>query len=407
MKRIKILVVEDEFVTATDIQMALAGMGYDVPAVVDNGEEAIRKAGELRPSLVLMDIGLAGRMTGIEAGKQIRERFDIPVIYLTAHSDESTFWSALASEPYGYILKPFKTSEMKYNIEMALHKHGKAPADGERGANGFPKAVSRKLPLLVLLAVALVIAFLVHPFGFLQSGGTGPAPPSTGPTPVPTAAATPTMEAQDTNTTGIVMEIAREYHDTHTYLGVETGQSSDIYVCLDMAKDVWNMIKTRGINAVLEVGNIDRNITTVQDVNHAWVLAEVAPMEWLAVETTGGFIVTKDENPRYYSGMQFDTPADMRDYSCGKGYCFSNTCVDNECQECGRGLTIGTDLQCHPECGSSYCTGNSMCVDGRCLRCDPGYVIGTDNRCHPTCIDANHYCLEGFVCGADNRCHPA
>ena len=119
----RILVVEDEFITATDIQNNLKGMGYEVPAVADSGEEAIRKARELRPSVVLMDITLKGKMNGIEAAKQIRERFDIPVIYLTAHSDESTFRSALVSEPFGYIIKPFETREMKISIEMALYKH--------------------------------------------------------------------------------------------------------------------------------------------------------------------------------------------------------------------------------------------------------------------------------------------
>ena len=119
----RILVVEDEFITATDIQNNLKGMGYDVPVVVDNGEEAIRRAGELRPGLVLMDITLKGRMNGIEAAKEIRSRYDIPVIYLTAHSDESTFRDALVTEPFGYILKPFENREMRISIEMALYKH--------------------------------------------------------------------------------------------------------------------------------------------------------------------------------------------------------------------------------------------------------------------------------------------
>ena len=140
MTKTKILVVEDEFITATDIQNSLKGMGYDVPVVVDNGEEAIRKTGELHPSLVLMDIGLSGKMNGIEAAKQIRERFDIPVIYLTAHSDESTFWNALVSEPFGYIIKPFGTREMKISIEMALHKHGETHTINK---------VLKKLPLIL------------------------------------------------------------------------------------------------------------------------------------------------------------------------------------------------------------------------------------------------------------------
>jgi len=123
MGPVRILVVEDEFITATDIQNSLKRMGYDVPAIVDSGDEAIRKAGELTPSLVLMDITLKGQMNGIEAAKEIRGRYDIPVIYLTAHSDESTFRGALVAEPFGYIIKPFESREMRISVEMALYKH--------------------------------------------------------------------------------------------------------------------------------------------------------------------------------------------------------------------------------------------------------------------------------------------
>jgi CheY-like chemotaxis protein len=400
MTKTRILIVEDEFITATDIQSSLVAMGYDVPAIVDNGEEAIRKAGELRPSLVLMDIGLSGRMNGIEAAKQIRERFDIPVIILTAHTDESTFWTAIASEPYGYIFKPFVTREMKIGIEMALHKHGKTHSIYK---------VSKKLPLMVLLfCVVLFTAFLVNPLGFHIPGSPGPSAslPETV-NPVLSTPATPAGETLYEKNVEIVKGIAQEYHSTHTYLGVQTGQSSDMYVCIDMAKDVWNMVKTRGINAVIEVGNVKTDITSINDADHAWVLAEAGPMQWLAVETTGGFVVTKDENPRYYTGLQFETPADMKAYSCGQDYCWSHTCVNGQCQACNAGFVLGTDLQCHPGCGSAYCTGNSACVNGQCVECTSGTVLGTDNRCHPTCIDATHYCLSGFVCGTDNKCHAA
>jgi CheY-like chemotaxis protein len=395
----RVLVVEDELITAADIQSTLEGMGYDVPAIVDNGEEAIRKTGELHPSLVLMDIGLKGRMNGIEAAKQIRERFDIPVVYLTAHSDESTFWNALESQPFGYIIKPFGGRELQFGIEMALHKHEKT--------HTIKKGL-KKLPLIfIILCVAFFMAFMAHPF-FNQAGNPGPSVPlSNVINPPSTPPATPTEMTLYAKNVEIVKGIAQEYQSTHTYLGVQTGQSGDMYVCIDMAKDVWNMIKTRGINAVVEVGNVGGNITTIQDVNHAWVLAEVGPMQWLAVETTGGFVVTKDENPRYYTGMQFDNPADMKEYICGKDYCWSNTCVNDQCQGCNAGSVLGTDLQCHPECGSIYCTGNSVCVNGKCQECNPGYVLGTDNGCHPPCIDSNHYCLQGYVCGIDNKCHPA
>lgn len=119
----KILVVEDEFITGTDIQNNLKAMGYDVPVVVDTGEGAIKKAGELHPDIVLMDITLIGEMNGIEAAAQIRERYGIPVIFLTAHSDDTTITRALESEPFGYIVKPFEERNLKSTIKMALFKH--------------------------------------------------------------------------------------------------------------------------------------------------------------------------------------------------------------------------------------------------------------------------------------------
>ena len=121
--RAKILVVEDEFITAADIQNNLQDMGFEVPITVDNGETAIQKAGELRPDLILMDITLSGKMTGIEAADRIKELYGIPVIFLTAHSEQSTVEKSLSSNPYGYILKPFEPSNLRVAIEMALYKH--------------------------------------------------------------------------------------------------------------------------------------------------------------------------------------------------------------------------------------------------------------------------------------------
>jgi len=123
MRKVTILVVEDEFITGADIQNNLRQTGYEVPFVVDNGEDAIRKAGELHPDLVLMDITLLGKMTGIEAAAQIRDRYGIPVIFLTAHSDDTTITRALESEPFGYIVKPFEERNLKSTIKMALFKH--------------------------------------------------------------------------------------------------------------------------------------------------------------------------------------------------------------------------------------------------------------------------------------------
>lgn len=90
MANIQILVVEDETIIAKDIQNMLKSLGYGVPAIVSSREEALKKVSEMRPDLVLMDIVLEGVMDGVEAAQQIRYHFDIPVVYLTAYSDDET-----------------------------------------------------------------------------------------------------------------------------------------------------------------------------------------------------------------------------------------------------------------------------------------------------------------------------
>ena len=118
-----ILVVEDEGVIALDIRATLAHLGYTVPGAVATGREAVAKVAELRPQLVLMDIHLRGDMDGVEAAREIRERFDVPVIYLTAYADPATLQRARVTEPFGYLLKPFEERELHVVIEMALHRH--------------------------------------------------------------------------------------------------------------------------------------------------------------------------------------------------------------------------------------------------------------------------------------------
>ncbi len=123
MSLARILVVEDEGIIAQDIQSTLEKLGYEVPAIAVVGEEAIEKATELRPDLVLMDIVLWGGMDGVEAATRIRDELRIPVIYLTAHSDSATLQRAKVTGPYGYIVKPLVERELRIGIEMALHKH--------------------------------------------------------------------------------------------------------------------------------------------------------------------------------------------------------------------------------------------------------------------------------------------
>lgn len=123
MPKVKILVVEDERIVAKDIQNTLKNLDYDVPAIASTGEDAIEKAKELRPDIVLMDIVLKGEMDGIEAAKIIRNEFRIPIIYLTAYEDEDTLERAKITEPLGYILKPFEERDLHTTLEMALYKH--------------------------------------------------------------------------------------------------------------------------------------------------------------------------------------------------------------------------------------------------------------------------------------------
>ncbi|MEH2024280.1 hybrid sensor histidine kinase/response regulator [Nostoc sp.] len=123
MTNAKILVVEDEAIVAKDLQYRLRKFGYTVPAIASSGEEAINIAIEISPDLVLMDIKLKGAMDGIEAAQEIYKRLDIPVIYLTAYADKSTLERAKITEPFGYLLKPFKERELQINIEITLNKH--------------------------------------------------------------------------------------------------------------------------------------------------------------------------------------------------------------------------------------------------------------------------------------------
>ncbi|GAB5538123.1 MAG: hypothetical protein Salg2KO_02260 [Salibacteraceae bacterium] len=123
-----ILVVEDESIVAKDIQVCLKKLGYSVIGICSSGEEAIEKAEETQPDLVMMDIMLKGELSGIQAAAAIREKRDIPIIFLTAYTDRDTVDKAKETEPYGYIIKPFKEIDIQTAIEIALYKHSKEKA---------------------------------------------------------------------------------------------------------------------------------------------------------------------------------------------------------------------------------------------------------------------------------------
>lgn len=122
MNNTKIMIVEDEKIVALDIKDSLEHFGYSVPCMASKGEEAIKLAKTCHPDLILMDIVLKGKMDGIETAKIIHDSYDIPIIYLTAYSDEKTLQRAKMTAPFGHILKPFEDRELRSNIEIALHK---------------------------------------------------------------------------------------------------------------------------------------------------------------------------------------------------------------------------------------------------------------------------------------------
>ncbi len=119
----RILIVEDEIILAKSLARSLNNLGYEIAGMVSSAEEAVRMAEEAKPALVLMDIKLEGKIDGIEAAEQIRNRFDVPVVYLTGFAEKDVLERAKKTEPYGYLGKPVTLLELRSTIETALYKH--------------------------------------------------------------------------------------------------------------------------------------------------------------------------------------------------------------------------------------------------------------------------------------------
>jgi CheY-like chemotaxis protein len=118
-----VLVVEDEGLIAMDLRRHLENFGYIVPAVAKTADDAIRLHAAHLPNLILMDIHLRGKMDGIQAAAEIRKTSDVPIVFLTAYADPATVERAKTTEPVGYMMKPFRSGDIRVQIEVALHKY--------------------------------------------------------------------------------------------------------------------------------------------------------------------------------------------------------------------------------------------------------------------------------------------
>ena len=118
----RVLIVEDEWVQALDLQETLMESGFYVIGTTDRGEDAVQICADLEPTLVLMDISLAGNMKGTEAARQIQRRFSIPVVFLTSYEDEQSFDEACQSWPYGYLNKPCRDTDLVRTLKLAAQQ---------------------------------------------------------------------------------------------------------------------------------------------------------------------------------------------------------------------------------------------------------------------------------------------
>lgn len=161
--RVSLLLVEDEGIVAQDLEETLTRLGYRVLGVASEGVQAVCMAEELRPELVVMDVGLQGEIDGIQAAQMIQERSHVPVIFLTGHRDLQTISRAVRTGPLGYLVKPFQEVELQCAIEVAIHKHRAEVANRER-----EEALRRNAELLVSLSLVDELTQLRNRRGFFE-----------------------------------------------------------------------------------------------------------------------------------------------------------------------------------------------------------------------------------------------
>lgn len=161
--RVSILLVEDEGIIAQDLEETVRRLGYRVVGVASEGVQAVCMAEELRPDLVVMDVGLQGDIDGIQAAQMIQERAPVPVIFLTGHRDLPTIDRAVRTGPLGYLIKPFHEVELRCAIEVAIHKHRAEVATRER-----EEALRRNSELLACLSLVDELTQLRNRRGFFE-----------------------------------------------------------------------------------------------------------------------------------------------------------------------------------------------------------------------------------------------
>ncbi len=155
----KVLIVEDNRIVAEDLQTSLEKLGFDVTGIVSDGSEALGSVKEKMPDLVLMDIVLRGEMDGIATAEQIKTRFNVPVVYLTAHSEEAVFERAKSTDPFGYVVKPFTERELDIAVQMALYKH-KLGKQLKTSKDTFHNIVNLNTDGIVVLDKDKIVRFL-------------------------------------------------------------------------------------------------------------------------------------------------------------------------------------------------------------------------------------------------------
>ena len=159
----RVLIVEDEGLIAHDIAARLEQAGYEVAGIAESGEETLRKVAESAPHLILMDIRIKGDLDGIETAARVQQKFDVPIIYLTAHSDRQTLDRAKLTAPFGYLTKPLQQANLQTSIEIAIYKHR------------FEREVRRQRAwlntILNIMGVAMIVTDTHHTVQFLNPPG--------------------------------------------------------------------------------------------------------------------------------------------------------------------------------------------------------------------------------------------